>query len=575
MWKILHNFSRALRQHLHSPRTSAGLYVDEEPEVHELAEKRDKFCPISWMKKSSQDVCEKPICSAQVLNSLHIQNQNEGIEGNYQCGNTGRKDKREWWQSCHKDFWHIMRQTEHMVEAISLGTAILWGTDKDRLRRKSVLLYRLIFSVPGNHSSLKNVIADSITTASTTILGPKFSNGLLAIKDASGAAHDAVINKSKSETLDSALEEFQTMCDEYKALNESYLGLQAKGRGDMTSAVEHLRTSCLLGNSSACFNLGLCYETGDGVEQDSDTAEHYYKMAAKRGNRLALYNLGLMYLDQQLEDEHSDCSCPSRQKEGISLMEKAAWLGLAEAQTYLGIHHFQENQDPAKAVPYFKAAADQNDTEAQYFLAICYEQGWGVQVNECRAAQLYSLAANAGHETALYNLAVFTEHGLGGLPENLNGAIDLYKKAAEMGSEQAKIRLDEITLSNARAHEQKEKSKAVQHLQFNDHSNELSLSHHNVSLSPSVSSPNLTDYFHTNLFGFFSKNPSDNNWHSEHGRSLDQGGNANFHLDFVGDDSHTKSRELKPSFGSVQDEMLSPRTLHRSHTFPNMALIAC
>lgn len=58
------------------------------------------------------------------------------------------------------------------------------------------------------------------------------------------------------------------MCEEYTAFNESILGLQAVNKGDMSTAVEHLRTSCLLGNTSACFNLGLCYETGSGVSQD-------------------------------------------------------------------------------------------------------------------------------------------------------------------------------------------------------------------------------------------------------------------------------------------------------------------
>lgn len=53
--------------------------------------------------------------------------------------------------------------------------------------------------------------------------------------------------------------------------------------------------------------------------------------------------------------------------------------------------------------------------EAQYFLGICYEQGLGVEVNECKAAHLYSQAAQSGHDGALYNLAVFHEYGIGGM----------------------------------------------------------------------------------------------------------------------------------------------------------------
>ena len=54
------------------------------------------------------------------------------------------------------------------------------------------------------------------------------------------------------------------------------------------------------------------------------------------------------------------------------------------------------------------------DSEAQYFLGICYEQGWGVEVNECKAASLYGAAAQNGHDGAMYNLGVFHEYGLGG-----------------------------------------------------------------------------------------------------------------------------------------------------------------
>jgi len=58
------------------------------------------------------------------------------------------------------------------------------------------------------------------------------------------------------------------------------------------------------------------------------------------------------------------------------------------------------------------------DIEAEYFLGICYEKGWGVEENTCKAASMYAQAASDGHDGAMYNLAVFHEHGLGG--ENYN-----------------------------------------------------------------------------------------------------------------------------------------------------------
>ena len=37
-----------------------------------------------------------------------------------------------------------------------------------------------------------------------------------------------------------------------------------------------------------------------------------------------------------------------------------------------------------------------------------------MEVNECKAATLYSQAASGGHAMAMYNLGVFNELGLGG-----------------------------------------------------------------------------------------------------------------------------------------------------------------
>lgn len=52
--------------------------------------------------------------------------------------------------------------------------------------------------------------------------------------------------------------------------------------------------------------------------------------------------------------------------------------------------------------------------KATYFLGICYENGWGIQMNEAMAATLYETAAAAGHADAQYNLGVFYETGRGG-----------------------------------------------------------------------------------------------------------------------------------------------------------------
>lgn len=47
-------------------------------------------------------------------------------------------------------------------------------------------------------------------------------------------------------------------------------------------------------------------------------------------------------------------------------------------------------------------------------LGMCYESGYGVEENMCRAADLYAKAADSGHPDAIFSLAMFHRDGLGG-----------------------------------------------------------------------------------------------------------------------------------------------------------------
>ncbi|CAG5126087.1 unnamed protein product [Candidula unifasciata] len=570
MWRFVNNISRGFKNHVHSLRPSAGLYVEEEQEALELHE---KTCPFSGRRCKSQDIDEVKGCSAKVLNSLFVnkrpvedsKNETTCHIGDNQDFNTGQQDGSRQRSSCHYDFWRMFSGSHRMLEAISWGSMVLFGADTDRHRYKSRLLFRVLLA-NYNRTVVRSInsgtstptgLQQNIRSAISPVTLPHQQDTV--VSDVPVGTQSSPGNKLQTETLDSAMKEFESMCTEYTATTESLLGLEAAIQGDFNAAVQHLQSSCALGNTSACFNLALCYETGSGVPQDLHKAKHYYNLAAKEGHSMALYNLGLMcmqcnnYISSAQATDAAACGCGCNQVQGLNLLEKAAQLGLAQAQTYLGIHHIEQNHNVSKAVPYFRAAAEQHDVEAQYFLAICYEQGWGVELNECLAAQLYSQAASGGHEAAIYNLAVFNEHGLGGLPQDKSSAIDLFQKAADLGCEQAKQRLDQINSQQAKQRLDQINSQQAKHrldqtnsqqakqrlykidseqtqqrlgdtvtlenskvemfrqlyLQHHQEEQRPSKHGHNSSLSPSASSPNLTEHFHQHLSFFFENQPTD------------------------------------------------------------------
>ena len=51
------------------------------------------------------------------------------------------------------------------------------------------------------------------------------------------------------------------------------------------------------GNADAQFNLGVMYDTGEGVPENDVEAVNWYRKATEQGYARAQFNLGVMYAD--------------------------------------------------------------------------------------------------------------------------------------------------------------------------------------------------------------------------------------------------------------------------------------
>lgn len=61
-------------------------------------------------------------------------------------------------------------------------------------------------------------------------------------------------------------------------------------------AVSHLKLATTHRHPEATFNLGICYETGVGVQVNMKRAMECYREAASLGHKKAMYNLGVFYV---------------------------------------------------------------------------------------------------------------------------------------------------------------------------------------------------------------------------------------------------------------------------------------
>ena len=73
------------------------------------------------------------------------------------------------------------------------------------------------------------------------------------------------------------------------------LVLAAAAAAQSTKIVQ-LRLDAEQGDAHAQNSLGFMYDTGQGVPQDSQEAERWYRLAAEQGHAYAQYNLGVMYI---------------------------------------------------------------------------------------------------------------------------------------------------------------------------------------------------------------------------------------------------------------------------------------
>ncbi|CAD8068203.1 unnamed protein product [Paramecium primaurelia] len=201
------------------------------------------------------------------------------------------------------------------------------------------------------------------------------------------------------------------------------------GKGAQQNIQECIQWYQLAANkhAQAAYNLASIYYLGRVVAPDYKIAYKYFSKAAELQNEQGMFQLGLMHLFGQGVEQDFEKS--------RSWFERAAKLGSVSAMNNLGnIYrsgigtHIQIEE----AKKYYRMAADKGDLCAMTNLATVL-----LQCNPTEAFDWYLQAAKGGFENAQYNLAVLYEEGTG-TKLNLQQALYWYKQAAQAGNIEAK-----------------------------------------------------------------------------------------------------------------------------------------
>jgi hypothetical protein len=195
------------------------------------------------------------------------------------------------------------------------------------------------------------------------------------------------------------------------------------------------------GDAVSQFNLGLMYDSGQGVTQDYQEAVRWYRLAAAQGYADAQFNLAVMYANGY--------GVAQDYQEAIRLYQALAAQGEADAQTKLGLMHANGQgvtQDYQEAIRRYRLAAVQGDAAAQFILAAMYDYGQGVTQDHQEAARWYRLAAEQGNSLALGRLGLMYYQGQG-VPQDYMKAY-MWFNLAEKGGKKFDVDIRDTLAKN-------------------------------------------------------------------------------------------------------------------------------
>ena len=194
------------------------------------------------------------------------------------------------------------------------------------------------------------------------------------------------------------------------------------------------------------FELGVRYDTGQGLRQDHAQAAFWYSQAAACGLASAQYNLGICYDIGE--------GVPQNYNLAVQWYTKAAAQGHRAAQCSLAMCYYNGHgvaEDSGQAVEWLKRAAQRGDAFAQYLLCMCRPESEPGQIAEQGSAWKYLLqAAEQGHSGAEYELGLRFRDGLG-VPRDLERACTYLSRAAECGDPAARSALEGLKQNTTRS----------------------------------------------------------------------------------------------------------------------------
>ena len=220
---------------------------------------------------------------------------------------------------------------------------------------------------------------------------------------------------------------------------------------DLAEAFRWYTASAEQGESYGQYYLAEMYASGHGVDRNVDKARYWYRKAIEQGNIDAEEGLSFLEGVEEMDNETENVGSPleagvmpelAPEEEGASDEDKGIDAEEDEDQLVKQTLDAFENNAWAKGMVYAEKT-DKSDSEIQFYMGYCYENGLGTEKDGGEAFRWYGKAVSQGHVKAMLRLAGMYEHG-DWVDYNLEEAARLYVCAAIKGDGAARQRIGEL-----------------------------------------------------------------------------------------------------------------------------------
>lgn len=150
-----------------------------------------------------------------------------------------------------------------------------------------------------------------------------------------------------------------------------------------------------------------------------------------------------IYKEAQSLSKQGDTRAQELYRKAFGMFLAVSLEGNADAQFYLAYCYSNGlgvEVDNDKAIEWYRRSAEQGNSSSQNNLGVCYSNGRGVNQDKAKAAEWYRKAAEQGEAYAQCNLADFYKDGIG-VEKDLALAVLWYKKSADQQHERAMLAL--------------------------------------------------------------------------------------------------------------------------------------